>query len=340
MSPAFERIDPGFSDWGRILNEFPDRTIFQTPAWLAFIAKTQKAEPVFAALMDGTRTLGYFSGLIVTRCGLRILGSPLPGWTTSYMGMNLLRGVPRSSGLEALQRLAFDRLHCVHLELMDRNLSFDDVKELGFELRRFSGFEVDLTKSEDELFKAMTSACRRCIRRAHDRGVIIEEAHDMEFADEYHAQLQEVFRKRSLTPPYGVDRVRELVRSLSDSGQLLLLRARDPMGRGIATGIFPASHDTMYFWGGASWKDSLQYRPNEAIQWYAMKYWRDRGIRRYDMGGGGQYKKKFGGCEIAIPWIRKSKYPGVASLRRLVKYAFEWRQKWLGHAEQLAERWT
>jgi CelD/BcsL family acetyltransferase involved in cellulose biosynthesis len=340
MSPTFERIEPGLSDWGRILNEFQDRTIFQTPAWLAFLAKTQRAEPVFAALKDGTRTVGYFSGLIVTRCGLRILGSPLPGWTTSYMGMNLLRGVPRSSGLVALQQLAFDRLHCVHLELMDRNLSFDDVKDLGFEQRRFTGFEVDLTKSEDELWKTMTSACRRCIRRAHDRGVIIEEAHDMEFADEYHAQLQEVFRKRSLIPPYGVDRVRELVRSLSDSGQLLLLRARDPMGRGIATGIFPASHDTMYFWGGASWKDSLLYRPNEAIQWYAMKYWRARGIRRYDMGGGGQYKKKFGGCEIAIPWIRKSKYPGVASLRRLVKYAFERRQKWLGHAEQLAEMWT
>jgi hypothetical protein len=336
--PAFEKVDLVFSDWARILNQFQDRTIFQTPGWLAFITKTQKAEPVFAVLKGDTGTLGYFSGLIVRRFGLKILGSPLPGWTTSYMGMNLLPGVSRRSGLKALEELAFDRLRCVHLEVMDRNLLCDDVKDLGFEQRTFAGFEINLTGSEDELFAAMTSACRRCIRQAEKRGVTIDEAHDIEFAEEYHAQLQEVFRKQSLVPSYGVERVRELIRCLSDSGQLLLVRARDPRGRCIATGIFPASHDTMYFWGGASWRDSLLYRPNEAIQWYAMRYWRRRGVRRYDMGGGGEYKKKFGGAPIVVPWLRKSKYPGVAILRQFMKQAFQWRQSCWGRAGKLVER--
>jgi hypothetical protein len=335
MTPTFERLDLTLSDWGRILSQFEDRTLFQSPAWHAFIAKTQQAEPVFAVLREGSSTLGYFSGLIVTRLGFRILGSPLPGWTTSYMGMNLFPGVSRRRGIEAVLRLAFGALNCVHVEMMDRHLALEDARELGFANRIYSGFEVDLTQSVADLFGNMTSACRRCIRAAEKRGVVIEEAYDPEFADEYYAQLQDVFRKRSLVPTYGSDRVRELITCLTDSGQLLLLRARDQSGRCIATGIFPASHDTMYFWGGASWKDSLGYRPNEAIQWYAMQYWRSRGVRRYDMGGGGEYKRKFGGKEIAIPWVRRSRYPAVERLRGIAQQAFRWRQALFGVAVKL-----
>lgn len=332
MTPAFEPLDLMLPDWGGILAQFDDRTVFQTPAWLAFVVKTQQAEPVFVALKEGPTTLGYFSGLIVKRFGLRILGSPLPGWTTSYMGMNLSPGVSRRRGLDALFRLAFDQLHCVHVEMMDRHLAMEDVNELGLAHRILSGFEIDLTRSVAELFGNMSGACRRCIRAAEKRGVTIEEARDIEFADEYYAQLRDVFSKRSLVPPYGVERVRELITCLCDSRHLLLLRARDPTGRCIATGIFPASHEMMYFWGGASWTDSLSYRPNEAIQWYAMQYWRNRGVRRYDMGGGGEYKRKFGGYEIAVPWVRRSKYPAVEHMRSFAQRVFQWRQRLLGKA--------
>jgi hypothetical protein len=330
MVQSFERIHLQLSYWGEILDTFEDGTIFQTPNWMSFIAETQKAEPVFASLQDGTRTLGYFSGLIVRRFGLKILGSPLPGWTTSYMGMNLSQGVSRRLGLEAVVRLAFEELNCVHVEMMDRNVSVDDARDLGFEVRTFAGFEIDLNRPEDRLFANMTSACRRCIRRAEKCGVIIEEAHDHAFADDYYAQLQEVFRKQSLVPPYGIDRVRALIDHLFDTGHLLLLRARDPHGRCIATGIFPAMKSTMYFWGGASRRDSLGYRPNEVLHWHAMKYWKARGIRRYDMGGGGEYKRKFGGHQIAVPWIRKSKHPGLAGLREVARQTAGWRQWALG----------
>lgn len=332
MVKSSERIDLQLSFWGDILDTFKDRTIFQTPSWMSFIAETQNAEPIFAAVKDGSRTAGYFSGLIVRKFGFKILGSPLPGWTTSYMGMNLSPGVSRRLGLEAVVRLAFEELSCVHIEIMDRQISVNDARELGFEIRTFAGFEIDLRASEDQLFANMTSACRRCIRRAEKCGVIIEEAHDHGFADDYYAQLQEVFRKQSLVPPYGIDRVRALIAHLLDTGHLLLLRARNPLGQCIATGIFPAMNDTMYFWGGASRRDSLGYRPNEVLHWHAMKYWKARGVTRYDMGGGGEYKRKYGGYEIAVPWIRKSRYPGLGILRSLAKQMAGWRQWTLGKA--------
>jgi hypothetical protein len=322
----FEKVNFTLSAWRDIIEQFEDRTIFQTPAWLSFLAETQQAEPVFAMLRSGKDVCGYFSGLIVRKFGLKILGSPLPGWTTSYMGLNLMPGVPRRLVVDALMRFAFEELHCLHVEMMDRHLTMEDGKALGYEYTSLQGFEVDLSQTEEQVFSNMTSACRRCIRRADKSGMTIEEAHDMGFADEYYEQLQEVFKKRSLVPTYGRDRVKALIRCVADPDHLLLVRARDSEGRCIATGIFPALNGTMYFWGGASRQASLGDRPNEAIHWYAMRYWKRRSMRRYDMGGGGEYKRKYGGQEIAVPWLRKSKYPWLRPLRGLAAQAIHWSQ--------------
>ncbi len=175
----------------------------------------------------------------------------------------------------------------------------------------------------------MSDSCRWSIRKAEKKGVTIEEAQDDDFVEEYYQQLQDVFKKQSLVPTYGKERVRDLILSLSASGNLLLLKARDPNRQCIATGIFLAGNGTMYFWGGASWRAGQHYRPNETIHWYAMKYWKARGMRRYDMGGG-EYKGKFGGKRIEVPWIWKSKYPGLRHCRNLIKQIVRWRQIALG----------
>jgi predicted N-acyltransferase len=176
----------------------------------------------------------------------------------------------------------------------------------------------------------MNSACRRCIRKAEKSGVQIEEASDATFVDDYYTQLQDVFAKQGLVPTYPRERVRALVEHVLPTGRLLLVRARSPDGTCIATGIFPAMNDTMFFWGGASLRQHQILRPNEMVQWFAMRYWKARGIRRYDMGGGGEYKRKYGGREIAVPWIRKSRHPVLESLRNNAKYLFSLKQRLLG----------
>jgi hypothetical protein len=334
MNLSFVRLHSTLAEWDEILGGLPERTIFQTREWLSFVAKAQGGEIVLAVLQSEGRIVGYFAGIIVTRMKLKILGSPLPGWTTSYMGLNLVDNVPRRAAVQALLCFAFHDQGCIHLEIMDRNLTEEEVKDLGLEYRLLCGFEVDLTQTEDQLLANMSSACRRCVRKAEKSGVIIHEADDTLFADEYYEQLQDVFKRQNLVPTYEVDRVRELIASVHCTGHLLLLRARDPQGRCIATGIFPAMNGTMYFWGGASWKASQGYRPNEALHWYAMKYWKAQGMRYYDMGGGGEYKRKFGGCEIRVPWFRASKYPGIPFVRDLTRHLFSWRQRALVFARR------
>src|SRR5690242_727189 len=90
------------------LDQSHDRTVFQTREWLQFISQTQRAEPVVAEFRERTRVVGYFTGLTFTRFGIKVLGSSFPGWTTPYMGFNLLPGIRRTAALAAVEKLAWN----------------------------------------------------------------------------------------------------------------------------------------------------------------------------------------------------------------------------------------
>jgi hypothetical protein len=304
------------------LEQFSDRTIFQTQPWINFVASCQRAEPVYAAVREGSRVVGRFTGLVVRKFGVRILGSPMPGWTTSYMGFNLEPSVSRTAALVALERFAFRTLKCMHFEIMDRRFHAPDIIHANFVFKTQRGYEIDLSRTSEALFRAMDPACRRCIRKAEKSGVHLEIATDESFADDYYSQLQDVFAKQHLVPTYSLERVRGLIRHLLPTGNLLLVRAISREGKCIATGIFPAYHDTMFFWGGASWRAHQDVRPNEAVQWFAMQYWKDRRITRYDMVGMADYKRKYGGYEIQVPWVRQSRYQALEYFRNTAKRAF------------------
>jgi hypothetical protein len=59
---------------------YDEINVFQTLPWLNFLAETQNAEPVIAAVKSDGRLLGYFTGLKVNKYGIKVLGSPFRGW--------------------------------------------------------------------------------------------------------------------------------------------------------------------------------------------------------------------------------------------------------------------
>lgn len=325
----FHSIEFKTADWEQ-LDRFDDRTVFQTREWSQFIAECQHATPVIAELRERNEILGYFTGLTFSKFGLKVLGSSFPGWTTPYIGFNLKPGVARSAALGALEKFAWDELKCLHMEVSDPHFEFSDAEGLGFKAEYYGSYRTDLTKAEEEIFSGMDSACRRCIRKAEKSGVKIEEAHDLVFADEYYEQLKDVFAKQGLVPTYSVERVRSLVKHLQPTGRVLLLRVRDAEGNCIATGIYPGYNKMAEFWGNASFRQYQNLRPNEACHWYAMRYWKQRGIAVFDWGGEGTYKEKYGCKPHRVPWFTKSRYQIVGTLRNEARNMFARKQRFMG----------
>jgi hypothetical protein len=303
----FRRLEPPEIPWQQ-LDAFGDRVVFQTREWLNFVGECQNAKPVVAEIREGKILAGYFSGLVVRKLGLAMLGSSFPGWTTPYIGFNLLPEYSRSQMLEPLAAWAFRDLGCLHLEVSDRCFSSSDGELARLDQTAYESYKSDLTRSEDDLFKGMDSACRRCIRKAEKSGVVVEEARDDEFADEYYEQLKDVFAKQGRVPTYTVDRVRVLL--------------KHPEGRCIATGLYPGMNDIAFFWGNASWRSEQQWRPNEYLHWYALRYWKARGVKTFDWGGGGTYKEKYGVVPHKVPWFYKSKYRLLTTIRNEARTLF------------------
>lgn len=320
-----ERLASDRVEWER-LDRFPDRLVYQTREWLEFVARAQHAEPVVAALVADDVTVGFFTGLVHRRFGVTILGSPMPGWTTGFMGFNLEPGVSRRAAVEALVPFAFRDLGCAHLELRDRYLQASDLAGLEFKHTPWSGLEVDLSRPEAEIWDALKAPCRTAIRKALRHGVTVEEATGVDFADDFYPQLKDVFAKQALVPPYGIERIRELIRDVHPAGRLLLLRARNVEGECIATGIFPGMNRTMHFLAGASLREHHHLRPNEALMWHAIVRWKARGIEACDLGGVVSYKRKWGGREVHVPFVRVSRWGAVSLMRDAAKTAHYARQ--------------
>jgi hypothetical protein len=311
----FERIHLDRTAWEQAWSSFPDRIVFQSPAWISFLAEHLQAEPILAALKDGNATLGHFTGLRFQKFGLRILGSPFRGWSTPYMGFNLRPGVPRRLAAEALPRFAFKELGCVHYEVTDAYLSAADIAGLPVTPVDHPTIEVSLTEPADEIFNRMASVCRRNIRHAEKAGVKIEIATDPGVADDYIAQYHDVMAKQGLVPHFGADRFRLMIQHVQPTGQLLLLRARDAEGRCIATGIYPGANEFAFYNNGSSWRQYQKLRPNELLHWHAIQYWQARGVRSYNMEGIMPFKLKFGGRQTSVPMFYQSKYKLLGQLR-------------------------
>src|SRR5260370_1804189 len=127
----FSPIDIKAANWKR-LDQFADRTVFQTREWLQFVAESQNALPVLAELREKNDVIGYFSGLTFSKFGMKVLGSSFPGWTTPYIGFNLNPGIPRRAALEALEKFAWDALNGLPLEVSDPNFTFEHARSAGF----------------------------------------------------------------------------------------------------------------------------------------------------------------------------------------------------------------
>ena len=303
-------------EWWTRLNQFPDRLTYQTEEWIRFIADTQNATPVFADVYDGSSVVGCFHSLIIRPFGLKILASPFPGWTTDYMGFNLLPEVPRWLALQALEAFAFKDLGCVYFEVADRAFTRADGQHVHLEQRISISYETDLAREENEIFQAMARSCRTCVRKARRCGVVIEEAEgDDAFAREYYDQLKRVFQRQNLLPTYSLETVRKLIHHLYPTGNLALFRARDAEGKSIATGIYHGIDKYAQLWGNASLRNYLHLRPNQALHWHALCYWRTRGAEHFDWGGEGDYKTRYACRKIDVIRFSKSRIPLLSKLR-------------------------
>jgi GNAT acetyltransferase-like protein len=281
--------------WDELVAPYTSRQLFHRQVWLDYLAASRGLEIRKWSITDGRRRLGYLCGGIVRKGPFRILGSPLRGWGTNFMGPVVDAPIDQSRLLAALDVLARqERLSMIEIE---HPLLQPSVLSQGFyEDDPGRTYLVPIVPFDpDATFERIHSKKRNQIRKAMKSGLIAEDTHDPAVADEYYARFTDLMRHKGLVPPYPAEYPRLLFEHLRPAGLLFSVRVRDADGRVLATGLFPHDERTVYFWGGSSWHDGRELNPNDYLQWSVLRLAAERGLQVYNMCGPGRFKRGFGG---------------------------------------------
>ncbi len=182
---------------------------------------------------------------------------------------------------------------------------------------------LDLSKSEEELLKAMHEKTRYNIRLAEKKGVKVIEAGVNKFKDFWN--LLDQTSGRDKFRPHGRDYYQAMLGVAGDinppsplkkggEGGVIKLFFAQYQGKLIATGIFSFFSDTVTYLHGGSADEHRNVMAPYLLQWQVIKLAKSLEYKYYDFYGIDEnkwpgvtrFKRGFGGTEV--------KYPGTFDL--------------------------
>ena len=308
------------ADWDVRIRDMDGKTLFHESCWHEHLrAVRPEASMMYCAIMDGAKPVGYFCALSLRKLLLPVVGSPLPGTGTNYMGPVLEPGVDQAAVVHAL--LSFLRRSLTaHVELTSTFLEESTMTNERFSVHRHVTHVVPLGSDEASAWKSLKGTARNRINKAIQGGLVAEVVTDPAIADQFFEQFIEVYAKQGMVVPFGADRPRSLFAALMPAGRLLPIRVRNGDDV-IAAGLFPFDERCVYFWGAASWLRAQALCPNELLHWTVIREAIARRVPEYNMcGGTSQFKDKFGGSDIRYIHYTRSFLPLLSQARRAYAY--------------------
>ena len=280
--------------WDALIAPYESAQLFHRRAWLDYLAASRGVDVRFWSIDQAGRTIGYFCGGVLRKGPFRILGSPLKGWGSNFMGPVVNADFDQAAFFEALDDLAADE-RLAMLEIENPVLGGHIAAAFEYEGVAQPTYLVELTPGQtDTMWRRLKS--RDQVRKARRNGLTVDDAPDAGFPDEFYNQFVEVLARKGLYPPYDRRCPQLLIEHLAPAGLLFALSVRDQAGNVAATALLPHDGKTMYLWGAGSRIEHWSHCPNDLVQWAAMEMAADRGLRLYNMCGYGYFKSKFGGA--------------------------------------------
>lgn len=318
------------------LSLFSSKTLFHEPCWLDYLESIGKGSARFLSIGRlGEEPEAYHVFLKVRLGPLLIMGSPLPGWTTNYMGPLFRQGADLSALLSAL--LKYLRRHWYSYgEFKNENLDPEVMRSLGFQHKVDMTTVLDLSGDPEDVWHGFTGNARNRIRKAESSGLVCEKIEHRDFIGEYYAMITKRYDDQGLSFPFSINRLMKLWDCLAPAGRLLVLRVSHA-GETVAGGLFPFDENCIYYFGGASRSEFNHLCPNELMHYSVIRYACSQNIAAYDLCGISRFKSKFGGRQIPFVSYGYSPIPGLMRLRTLI-HQLHWKRLQWQHALQALRR--
>lgn len=193
--------------------------------------------------------------------------------------------IPVADGFSVAHEQAFLDLAMTHFEAAGADLVIPASTSTlfrtyphGAEHAPYGSYVIDLTLSEDALWKGINSSHRRQIKRAQKNGVSIR--HGQEHVAVVHGLVRDTFQ-RSKLPFMSAAEFRRMALALGDNVRILIAEHEN---RVQACALIPYSNRAAYYaYGGTA--DAPATGAMHLLHWEAMRWFGANGVRRYDFAG-------------------------------------------------------
>lgn len=301
-----EKLEHRPADWDELIKAFDSKTLFHESAWHDHILSIhKKSRMLYFSIIEKDKRVGYFCGLTVRKLSFNIMGSPLSGTGTNYMGPLVNIDVDQQKLIDSIDEMCKQE-KIAYIELCNDILCRDFMENNGYLVSNGVTHKVEIAENIDAAFSNLKSTCRNRIRKGEKNNLQVEVSKDSSIVNFFFDQYTEVYGKQGKTTPFGIKRVKSLYDCLHAANRLLSIQVKKK-DCVIATGLFPFDENAIYFWGAASWLKYQKFYPNELLHWEVIKFAVTNRIKIYNMcGGGSRFKNKFCGDDLAHLKYQKS----------------------------------
>ena len=289
--------------WSEFVFNHPNGNIFQTPEMYEVYQNTKNYEPVFLAVVNNRdEILGTL---------LAVIQKEYSGVLGNFTARSIIQGGPliKDDDPDVLSFMLKEYSEIIKKKAIYsqfRNFwDWGDSKEIfitnGFEYEEHLNILINLTKSEEQLWKEVYSKRRNEVRRATKEGAYFSIENTEDSLKKCYGILQEVYKRAKLPIP-DYHYFYNLYRMGSNSKLLIFCAYYESEIIGCMLAL--SYKDTIYdFYAGSMVKFYNKY-PNDLIPWEVFKWGKENNYKVFDFGGAGKpdvpygvrdYKKKFGG---------------------------------------------
>jgi CelD/BcsL family acetyltransferase involved in cellulose biosynthesis len=317
--------------WDELIARFENQRIFHKTMWLRYVESFSGARAVRLVLERDDEIVGCLPGFLLRKGFLlRVFASPLVGWQTESMGPAFdAKRISLREICAVLVPFLKARYGVHHVEMTSASLDGDAITEPGFRSQQFSTYRAPLFPGDEErALKNIKAKTRNQLRKAIKLGLVARVETDESFVAEHYDEIKEVFARRSKAVPFKEERVLKLFRHLKEAGNLLAISVSLPdSGKTIATGLFMCDGRELHLWAWAHRTADGWRCPLELLTWTAMQRGMEAGCTTFDLGGGGEAKRKYGALPDATLYqLMWSRYAWLARARDFAERAYRWQQ--------------
>jgi lipid II:glycine glycyltransferase (peptidoglycan interpeptide bridge formation enzyme) len=264
--------------------------------WLNFLEKAFHLEKLPMGLYQDGSMVGLFPMLMTRKGPFRILGSPLTGWNTPYMGP-LIKAELLNEAMSAFNSF-IKSLKADYVEVRFPQADLILPSMARFHNEPVYTYIVDLEGGEDKVWSRLKGECRRDVRKALKNNVKIVETEERSWVEDFFPMLQNSFAKTGQVPTRIKESYYDLWDYLNPTGKLKVIFA-EYEGHRIAGLAFLTYRDTVYAHAAGAYGKYNRVAPTYLMYWHMIKWAAANGFRKFDFTGKGiksidHFKESFG----------------------------------------------